>query len=166
MPTPPTVTNLYARAAHFKQRWGNTSDQAIGDRYLAVGGLAGDEMIAAPSRDLDEVLLKLCELQEWVCEDGTASAKALLGSIIADIEHLIDPPGAAHMAPVQPPSPPRPRPAPAAVPIRVAGAPATLKVDRRTRAVLVDGVIYPSIITASQSTGRSCAELRANVIQT
>lgn len=166
MPTPPTVTNLYARAAHFKQRWGNTSDQAVGDRYLAAGGLAGDEMIAAQSRDLDEVLLKLCELQEWVCEDGTASAKALLGSIIADIEHLIDPPGAADMAPVQPPPPPRPRPAPATVPIRVAATPTTLKVDRRTRAVLVDGVIYPSIIAASQSTGRSCAELRANVIQT
>ena len=47
-----------------------------------------------------------------------------------------------------------------------AASPTTLKVDRRTRAVLVEGVIYPSIITASLSTGRSCAELRANVIQT
>ena len=166
MPTPPTVTNLYARTSAFKQLWGNTPDPSTRDRYQAAGGATGDEMIAARSRGLDELLMKLSELQEWISDDASASSKALLGSIIADVEHLADPSGAAEAVPGPAPVSPRPRSAEAVNTIRVAATPTTLKVDRRTRAVLVEGVIYPSIITASLSTGRSCAELRANVIQT
>ena len=162
MPLP--VTNLYASNAKFKQLWAGTLPSSPNwDRYLDQGRAAGDAMTQARSRTYDEVLLKLSELQEWISEDGTASVKALVGSIIADIEALQEPPQRS-AAPAPIPKGPSPKAGGAAVHVRVAATTATVRVDKRTRAVMVDGVIYPSITVAAQTLGRSYSELRNSCV--
>lgn len=180
MPAP--VTKLYAETQRCKALWADAADPVLSAQYLAQGRLAGDAMAARRSDNLDGVLLKLAELEEWIQEDVTISARVLLQSAIADIEAIRD--GDAEPAPADP-SPPR-RPGPMAeasgleppgpsirvtrnvvrsvtpepspqterprIP-RVALTPAAVKVDRRTRPVQIGEVIYPSVALACQSLG-------------
>jgi hypothetical protein len=170
MPTP--VTTLYARLAQSKQLFAGTADPNAWDRYLLAGGVAGDAMIATRSQDDEEILMKLIELQEWISPDCSQSAKALLSSVIADLEARLDgpdePPAASAPVPPRPAGPTLPPSGAQATRgrsnIRFATAVATVKVDRRSRPVQVDGVIYPSLTIAANTTGLSHSELRRYLV--
>jgi hypothetical protein len=169
MPTP--VTTLYAQLARSKQLFGSTSDSALWDRYLHAGGVAGDAMIATRSQDDEEIMMKLVEALECASPDCSQYVRALLSSAIADLEARLDGPDAPPAA-----APVSPRPGAPTLPpsgaqatrgrsnIRFATAVATVKVDRRSRPVQVDGVIYPSLTVAANTTGLSHSELRRHFL--
>jgi hypothetical protein len=187
--TPLPVTACYARLAMTKQLWGAASDPCASTKYLGAGRTLSDAMTARRSQDIGEILLKLAELHEWIQEDASPSAKALLASAIADLEGIEEgrgEEGPQHGDPVGqpvPPAGPRPVPALAAAEAPVPTAPppatavaggagskrplprfamtaATVKVDNRNRPVEIDGVVYPSIIIASRTTGLTPYEVR------
>ena len=141
MPAP--VTTLYASNAKFKQLWSGTlTSDPNSDRYLGLGKQAGDALIQARSTSLDEHIMKLSELQEWVSEDGTASVKAMVASLIADVEAWQEPPGGTPApepdpAPIPVPQGPGPRMGGAAAPVQAAQASPKIRVDRRSRPVHV-----------------------------
>ena len=169
---PPHVTTLYASNAKFKQLWAGTfASDPNSDRYLDLGKQAGDGLIQARSTSLGEVLFKLSELQECVSEDGTASVKAMVASIIADIEALQEPPGGTPApepdpAPAPVPQGPAPKAGGAAAPVQAAQPVAPkVRVDRRSRPVHVDGQVYPSITAAAQALGRSYESVRSETVR-
>jgi hypothetical protein len=169
---PNHVTRLYATNAKIKQLWAETRiSDPNSDRYLELGQQAGDDLIQARSDTLEEVLYKLSELQEWISEDGTASEKAMIASIIADIEALQEAPGGTpapepDLAPAPVPQGPAPKAGGAAAPVQTAQPVAPkIRVDRRSRPVHVDGKVYPSIIAAAQALGRSYESVRSETVR-
>lgn len=82
------VATLYAQGAMHKQLWARSTDPATSDHHLAAGDGIAKGLIESPSADLADLDLKLAELQEWIAEDITEIAAALLSSIIRDVRAL------------------------------------------------------------------------------
>ncbi len=89
------------------------------------------------------MLLKLAELQDITAEDANLAQKSLITALIADVQRLMDegPTATPASATLGAPSPSVPR--------------AAVRIDRRARPTIVDGVVYPSITAAAAATGRS-----------
>jgi len=156
LPIPHTVTTVYAEIARCKTLRAHARDPAVQQHYLDQGRRAADTMMGVRSAGLDGLLLKLVELQEWMSEDAVPSQKALVASLIADVEAMLGDDTTPIGVPLGTPLP-RLAPGAAAVPT---GQRRVLRVNRSARPVTVDGVHYPSIAAAAIALGVPYAQLR------
>jgi hypothetical protein len=128
------------------------------DRYLRLTKQAETQVIGTPSAGPDHVIAKLALLLDWESEHMSASSRALLQSAIADLE------GAS-------PQPVVPEPKVKTIQVRVPKRRATptepaafrassMRIDARATPVIIDGILYPSIIGASRDTGMTIDQVR------
>ena len=143
-----TVTSLYAEIAKCKANWsaGRIDD---GGPLLAKGARLAKDFAAAPAASLAEVSMKFTEALEWVTDDISDAAKALLLFGIIDLDRLTAerPAGPGRWPAKQP----RAEPVPPSEKARV---------DRRSRPITIGGQKFQSIAAAARATGRNYTELR------